>query len=275
MEPGVGVLLDVPPDAEPGCHYHNVTTTALLAIPDASSYDHIATSLPWDYGAVNGSSTCTYNGKAFAGLAVVNGRFSWTRGRMEELLMHRIVMFHELGHNFGLGHSGHAADEYGDDTCSMGSGQRLHASTFNGAMLRATGWASAAPLPEGATWLPELHQGGHVLALDDLVISFRGADDTAVRRTRRNSMYIHRYDPTTGDSDLLHAGNLQWHDAGRAITASPGVGGASIRFARNVVPAVVVIVGGAVAAGAAALLQRRRAGAATTPKVVIQTGASV
>jgi len=46
-------------------------------------------------------------------------------------------------------------------------------------MRHTLGWAAAAPLRPGTTWLP----GGSVLTLDNLVVSFRSHDFFSRRRT--------------------------------------------------------------------------------------------
>jgi len=57
---------------------------------------------------------------------------------------HVHIQVHEVGHNFGFGHSGFDGDGYGDHSCSMGGGQAASddgpAMCFNGVKSFYTDW---------------------------------------------------------------------------------------------------------------------------------------
>lgn len=287
--PAVSTVVYVPVNGSvgDGCDYGGVTVAALLAhgIGTAADFGQVVTTLPWEFGSVNGTTTCKLNGDEWAGLAHVGGRFSWVRARQAAMAAHGRIMLHEMGHNWGLGHAGSAAGEYADDTCCMGRTTLLLGNTFNGAMLQQLGWASAAQLRDGvARRLPALGRGNNdVLLLDDSVISFRGRDghDSAVRREYRNTLYVHAVS-AEGDTLLQHAGNSPWRKgtATLRVAIDNGGGAATVQYdAVTVTPLLAVAVGGALA-GAATLLilapkvraaKAATAAAAATPRVTIRS----
>lgn len=280
------VAHELPPGAAPGCDYAAATADALQALGAAplSGVHLVATTLPWDFGSGNGSGTdCTIGGVEWEGLAYLGGTYSWTRAAADRWPRHQLVMFHELGHNWGLGHAGTRQWEYGDATCAMGSGRQLSAPTLNGGMLYELGWADATQLDEpGAVTLGALGASNDVLRLPPYVVSFRGGDDTAadaaVPRTARNTMYVHLLQG--GETQLLHASNAPWADGGGLAVRATVLGDrAVIRYETDAVsPAVVAALGallvGAAVAGAAASSKSRARGAAVQRKHTVRRPAA-
>jgi hypothetical protein len=105
------------------CDYNGIRTLAndqlVAAGYNLSLYQHKMYFLPQNLTA------CSW-----AGLGNVNGGNSWIKSCNYK------TMAHELGHNFGLYHAADSGYEYGDASCSMGSGYR----EFNAPHKNQLGW---------------------------------------------------------------------------------------------------------------------------------------
>jgi len=205
--------------ASPTCDYTAVTAAAMAGAAQggiaSTSYSYVATTLPWDYGrGPSGSTDCTYNGWEWQGIAYLGGAYGWTRAASYHLPQrHRRVLFHELGHNLGLGHARADGREYGDDTCSMGNtAADAVGNTYNAQMLASLGWATPRDVAEGAHSLVALGTSNDALRLaNGLVVSYRGhtGHDAYVPQPRRGQMYIHSRDGV--DTVREHVGDT-WRD---------------------------------------------------------------
>jgi hypothetical protein len=206
------LALDAVPDE---CDWQGITAGAVADGPLPSD-GLIATTMPRALGIrPDGEDTCTFAGKVFSGIAFIGGRFSWTRSSQGDIAArHRHVMFHELGHNFGLYHANRGGVEYGDDTCSMGTARTLRTgNTLNGAMLAALGWATAEHAAVGTYDLPCLGTTNRVLQYgEDTYISYRcsAGHDAVVAPADRDRMYVHRLGANKASS-LLFSGTA-WRD---------------------------------------------------------------
>jgi hypothetical protein len=203
------------PEAPEGCPYAEITEAALAALnaTDFPLVGLVATSLPWSLG---GDEGCTVDGSEFAGVAQLFGALSWTRARDEGVRpRHRSVMFHELGHNFGLMHSNAPGDEYGDPTCSMGLALDFRGgNTLNGAALVALQWAGHGNGTAGEWDLGCLGTTNSVARLPTgLVVSHRCAEghDAALPLKWQRRFYVHRME-ADGSATILHWGNRPYRD---------------------------------------------------------------
>ena len=261
--------LAVPPV---GCPYTEITEDALVAL-NATAFPLVGlvvTSLPWSLG---GDEGCTVDGTEFAGIAQLFGSLSWTRALDEGVRpRHRSVMFHEMGHNFGLMHSNAPGDEYGDPTCSMGLALDLRGgNTLNGAALATLQWAQSSNATEGEWQLGCLGTTNSVARLPaGLVVTHRCAEghDAAVAPKWRRRFYVHRAE-ADGSAAILHWGNTPYRDkvAGieiRLVRYSGGVATFTTRAYSEVDDSYIYVAAAAIAllgatAVAAATARRRRA----------------
>lgn len=171
---------------------------------EPGTFDLVATTLPWEFGG----EQCD----RWAGIAYLGGRHSWTKlGSNEEYF--RRVMFHEVGHNFGLGHARADSDEYGDDTCSMGD-----TGIYNGADGNTLSALALAQLGWGHQVNDTLRSLGvsneYIRLRTGEVVSFRGdcgGHDAAVRPSRRGQFFVHREKGDPG-TERVFVGSEHWRD---------------------------------------------------------------
>jgi hypothetical protein len=259
-------------EAPEGCPYAEITEAALAALnaTDFPSVGLVATSLPLSIGGDDG---CTAGGTEFVGIAQLFGALSWTRARDKGVRpRHRSVMFHELGHNFGLMHSNAPGDEYGDPTCSMGLALDLRGgNTLNGAALAALQWAEYSNETAGEWDLGCLGTTNSVARLPTgLVVSHRCAEghDAALPLKWQRRFYVHRME-ADGSATILHWGNRPYRDpvAGVEISLVRFSGGVATLASREytaigdsyayIAAACIALLGGT--AVAAATVRQHRA----------------
>lgn len=171
---------------------------------EPGTFDLVATTLPWEFGG----DYCD----RWAGIAYLGGRHSWTKLGSNDAYFRR-VMFHEVGHNFGLGHASADGDEYGDDTCSMGdTGVYTGAdgNTLSALALAQLGWAH--PVNETLRALGVSNE--YIRLRTGEVVSFRGdcgGHDAAVRPSHREQFFVHREKGDPG-TERVFVGREHWRD---------------------------------------------------------------
>ncbi len=140
-----------------GSHlYATIGNLALAALPsgiDAYDFTYIVFANPPDIKVFGDDSV--------AGVAYMPGGISWYN---DEEGSNPYAMVHEIGHNLGLAHSGYNGDEYGDPTCTMGSGYYDGSDDsgkicFNGPKMYYLGWYSSYHediIPASTSYIGEL-----------------------------------------------------------------------------------------------------------------------
>lgn len=246
---GSTTVFTPPPWAEDNCELLSLPYLAAAQVArSGASHEWITTTVPWDWGL-----GCDWS---YAGIAYVQGRLSWTRARMPDLAArHGHVMFHELGHNFGLHHAWGINGEYGDDTCSMGLGRFLqHGNTLNGAMLTILGWANVTDgSAHGSLALGCLGTHNAVVQLDDTtVLSFRCATghDRQVDAMFQGMLYAHRASTDENATHLLYAGRGPYYhrktNTDVLVRATDAQGSVTVVLVRGRGNGGVVLLGGAI-----------------------------
>lgn len=246
---GRTIVFTPPRWVEANCELLSVPYLAAATVArSGASHEWVTTTVPWDWGP-----SCDW---PYAGIAYVQGRLSWTRARMSDLASrHGHVMFHELGHNFGLHHAWGIDGEYGDDTCSMGLGRFLnHGNTLNGAMLAILGWANVTDgSAHGSLALGCLGAHNAVVQLDDAtVLSFRCATghDRQVDAMFQGMLYAHRASTDENATHLLYAGRGPYYhrqtNTDVLVRATDAQGSVTVVLVRGRGNGGVVLLGGAI-----------------------------
>lgn len=132
------VEVDIP------CSFKSINNENVV-IDNTNTYDYIHEWMNYAIRKVNGSlkgSIDNYKYKlmimpvsngvlSWHALGEIGGVFSWYNTHDLDISLY----LHEIGHNFGFGHSMRNGEEYGDDSCVMGMGTNCYASPHRHFMM--------------------------------------------------------------------------------------------------------------------------------------------